>query len=107
TQAADERVLEMVMERLAQAGITSVQHNNGGTDFLILRRLGLGGRRTLGGVDSPPLKSWRRLRDYIAEFGRGDAWMHWGGLKGFGVIDAANYYTWGSEALCAGLQQSG
>jgi predicted amidohydrolase YtcJ len=104
TQAADERVLGMVMERLAQAGITSVQHNNGWTDFLILRRLALEGRLTVRVYDSPPLKSWRRLRDYIAEFGRGDAWMHWGGLKGFGVIDAANYYRWVSEASAAGLQ---
>jgi predicted amidohydrolase YtcJ len=30
-----------------------------------------------------PLASWERLRDTVAARGRGDAWLHIGGLKGF------------------------
>jgi predicted amidohydrolase YtcJ len=30
-----------------------------------------------------PLRSWRRLDALVAENGRGDEWLRWGGLKGF------------------------
>jgi predicted amidohydrolase YtcJ len=30
-----------------------------------------------------PLSTWERLRDYVAEHGRGDDLLRWGGLKGF------------------------
>ena len=29
------------------------------------------------------LSDWARARDYVAENGRGDDWLRWGGLKGF------------------------
>lgn len=29
------------------------------------------------------INNWRRLSDYIAEYGRGDSWLRWGGVKGF------------------------
>jgi len=52
----------------------------------------------------PPLPTWRRLRDYIAAHGRGDTWLHWGGVKGFGAIVERDYYRWISGAAQAGLQ---
>jgi hypothetical protein len=30
-----------------------------------------------------PLSDWERLKDEVATQGRGDAWLRWGGLKGF------------------------
>ena len=30
-----------------------------------------------------PIATWARLRDYVAEHGRGDDRLWWGGLKGF------------------------
>ena len=30
-----------------------------------------------------PIATWERLRDYVAEHGRGDDYLYWGGLKGF------------------------
>jgi predicted amidohydrolase YtcJ len=54
--------------------------------------------------DSPPLPAWTRLRDYVSAYGRGDAWMHWGGLKGYGAIQRDDYYRWVTGASQAGLQ---
>jgi predicted amidohydrolase YtcJ len=76
-----------------------------------------------------PLATWQRLRDTIAARGRGDTWLHIGGLKGFvdgslgshtaamlaPFADAPNdtglfvntpgdLYTWTSGADQAGLQ---
>uniref|UniRef100_Q01UR8 Amidohydrolase 3 n=1 Tax=Solibacter usitatus (strain Ellin6076) TaxID=234267 RepID=Q01UR8_SOLUE len=100
----DERIVEHAMDLLLRAGVTSAQHNNAWYDFLILRRLHQAGRRRIRVYDSPPLPAWERLRDYIREFGRGDAWMHWGGLKGFTVVTEPDYYRWVSGASSCGLQ---
>jgi predicted amidohydrolase YtcJ len=100
----DDRIVEQAMDALLRAGVTSVHHNNAWYDFLVLRRLHQAGRLRLRVYDSPPLPAWERLRDYIREFGRGDAWMHWGGLKGFAVITEPEYYRWVSGASRSGLQ---
>jgi hypothetical protein len=76
-----------------------------------------------------PLATWARLRDYVAEKGRGDDRLWWGGLKGFVdgslgsttawfyepyadapgtsgfmVTDSAELRTWVDSADAAGLQ---
>ncbi len=104
TREPDDRTVEQVTARLARLGVTSVHHNNGWPDFLILQRLHKAGRLRVRVYASPPLPAWRRLRDYIAEFGRGDSWLHWGAVKGFGAITAESYYAWISGASQAGLQ---
>jgi predicted amidohydrolase YtcJ len=100
----DERALEQTMASLLRAGVTSVHHNNAWYDFLVLRRLHQAGRLPLRVYASPSLPGWRRLRDYIAAYGRGDQWMHWGAVKGYGAITAEAYYPWVSGASQAGLQ---
>lgn len=100
----DSRVVEEGIAKLIRTGVTSVQHNNGWPEFLLLQRLHEAGRLRLRVYSSPPLPGWQRLRDYIAAYGRGDAWLHWGGVKGFGVITAQAYYPWVSGASRAGLQ---
>ncbi len=101
---SDDAALERLMAQLARAGVTSVQHNNSWCDLLILQRLHRAGKLKVRVYATPPLPAWRRLRDYIAAYGRGDAWLHWGALKGFGAIDGPSYYRWVSGASQAGLQ---
>ena len=100
----DDHIVEEGIAKLIRAGVTSVHHNNSWQDFLILRRLHQAGRLRLRVYASPPLPGWQRLRDYIAAYGRGDDWFHWGGVKGYGVITAERYYRWVSGASQAGLQ---
>ena len=104
TRERDDHIVEEGIAKLIRAGVTSVHHNNSWQDFLILRRLRQAGRLRLRVYASPPLPGWQRLRDYIAAYGRGDEWLHWGGVKGYGVITAGPYYRWVSGASLAGLQ---
>jgi predicted amidohydrolase YtcJ len=104
SREADDRVVEQGMAILVRTGVTSVHHNNAWFDFLILQRLQRAGKLPLRVYASPPLPAWPRLRDYIAAHGRGDAWLHWGGVKGYGVITAETYYRRVSGASAAGLQ---
>lgn len=100
----DDRAIESQIDQLVRAGVTSVHHNNNWTDFLILQRLRREGRLHLRVFASPPLDSWPRLRDYIAAHGRGDCWLRWGAVKGYGAITAARYGPLVSDASRAGLQ---
>ena len=104
TRERDDHVVEEGIAKLIRAGVTSVHHNNSWQDFLILQRLHQAGRLRLRVYASPPLPGWQRLRDYIAAYGRGDDWLHWGGVKGYGVITAERYYRWVAGASQAGLQ---
>jgi predicted amidohydrolase YtcJ len=100
----DDLAVEEGIAKLIRTGVTSVHHNNSWQDFLILRRLREAGRLHVRVYASPPLPGWPRLRDYIAAYGRGDDWLHWGAVKGYGVITAEPYYRWVSGASQAGLQ---
>ena len=100
----DNRVVEAALAKLIRTGVTSVHHNNGWPEFLILQRLHQAGRLPLRVYASPELPGWQRLRDYIADRGHGDQWLHWGAVKGYGVITAESYYPWVSGASQAGLQ---
>jgi predicted amidohydrolase YtcJ len=104
TRERDDRLLGRTMDDLLRAGVTSVHHNNLWYDFLVLRRLHHEGKLRVRVYASPPLPEWERLRDYIGAHGRGDSWMHWGGLKGYGVIRTEDYQRWAPNAAKAGLQ---
>ncbi len=92
------------MENLVRVGITSVHHNNSWHQLIVFRRLQQAGRLKTRIYASPSLPGVRRLREYIETNGRGDNWLHWGGLKGYGVITEERFYPWVSEASKAGLQ---
>jgi predicted amidohydrolase YtcJ len=100
----DDRALEAVFRRLLSAGITSVHHTGGWQDMLLLRRLRNEGRLPVRVRACTQLKSWARLRDYVAEFGRGDEWLRWDCLKGFGAMSAQECHDWIAGASRAGLQ---
>ncbi len=104
TRERDDAVVEKGLRELARAGITSVHHNNSWYDMIVLDRLYRAGRLPVRVYASPPLPGWERLRDHIAAHGRGDNWLHWGAVKGYGAIQEADYYRWVSGASRAGLQ---
>jgi len=71
------------MRHAASLGVTSVHTMGDWSDFAALRRA-----RARGGMLTRvrayvPIATWRRLADTVRVAGRGDAWLSWGGLKGF------------------------
>lgn len=115
---------EEIMRRLTEHGVTSVQHSGNWEELLVFQRLHKAGRLRTRLFAAVPLPAWTRLRDHVAAHGRGDEWLHWGGLKLFGMSLASDprpseerkpdrwsvqftlgdLYTWISGASQAGLQ---
>ena len=55
-----------------------------------------------------PISTWERLQDFVAEYGRGDDFLWWGGLKGFvdgslGSTSAWFYEPYSDEPGTSGL----
>lgn len=119
-----EREAIRVSEALLKLGVTSVQHSGNWKELLVLDGLRQQGRLPVRVYAAVPLPSWERLRDFVAERGRGDEWLRWGGLKLFqhswttrphavtnGRLDryavqptAEEAYGWFAGASRAGLQ---
>ena len=113
-----------VAESLLRLGVTSVHHSGNWKELLVLDGLRQQGRLRVRVYAAVPLPAWERLRDFVAERGRGDEWLHWGGLKLFqhrwttqphsvrnGRLDryevqptAEEAYAWFAGASRAGLQ---
>jgi predicted amidohydrolase YtcJ len=113
-----------VAESLLRLGVTSVQHSGNWKELLVLDGLRRQGRLRVRVYAAVPLPAWERLRDFVAERGRGDEWLRWGGLKLFahawttkprslrnGRLDryevqpsAEEAYAWFAGSTRAGLQ---
>jgi predicted amidohydrolase YtcJ len=79
----EDAALDAAMRHVAEQGVTSV-HNMGTWRHLeIFRRAERAGRLRTRIYSAVPISTWERLRDHVATNGRGDAWLHWGALKGF------------------------
>ncbi|MDQ6633359.1 MAG: amidohydrolase [Gemmatimonadota bacterium] len=77
------RALDSAMTYVAERGVTSVHHMGGWGDLAVFERAhAMGALRTRISA-AVPLATWARLRDTVAARGRGDDWLHIGGLKGF------------------------
>ncbi len=77
------RALDAAMAYVAERGVTSVHHMGLWDDLTVFERAhALGALRTRIHAQVP-LATWTRLRDTIAARGRGDSWLHIGGLKAF------------------------
>jgi predicted amidohydrolase YtcJ len=85
-----ERDAIQVMQSLLRLGVTSVHHSGNWKELLILDGLRRQDRLPVRVYAAVPLPSWERLRDFVAERGRGDGWLRWTGLKLF-------RHTWTSE----------
>lgn len=82
--AMNDRALEAAMTYVAAQGVTAV-HNMGSWDDLeTFARAHAAGRLRTRIYAAVPLASWERLAAYVrAHGGTGDAWFHYGALKGF------------------------
>ena len=75
--------LDAAMRFVAAQGVTSVHHMGTWSDLAVFERARRAGRLATRIYAAVPIDSWERLRDYVAEHDRGDAWLRWGALKGF------------------------
>ena len=79
----EDAALDAAMRHVAEQGVTSV-HNMGTWRHLdIFGRAHRAGRLRTRIYSAVPISTWERLRDHVANNGRGDAWFRWGALKGF------------------------
>ena len=78
-----DRAIDAAFDYLAGNGVTSVHNMGTWADLAAFERAQRTGRMKTRIYAVVPLPSWQRLRDTIAARGRGDAWLHIGGLKGF------------------------
>ncbi|HEY7895754.1 MAG TPA: amidohydrolase [Gemmatimonadaceae bacterium] len=79
----EDRALDAAMTYVAEQGVTQVDHMGTWHDLAVFERAHKTGRLRTRISAAVPLATWERLRDTIAARGRGDAWLHIGGLKGF------------------------
>jgi len=78
-----DSALARAMRHAASLGLTSVHSVDGWSDFAAARRAHARGAMLTRIRVYVPLATWRRLADTVRAAGRGDAWLSWGGLKGF------------------------
>jgi predicted amidohydrolase YtcJ len=104
TRDRDEARIQAATDRLLRAGVTSIHHNNSWHQLILFRRMKAGGRLRMRIYACPSFPGELRLKEFIDEHGRGDEWLHWGGLKAYGRIDADRYYRWISNASRGALQ---
>ncbi|HMC57194.1 MAG TPA: amidohydrolase [Gemmatimonadaceae bacterium] len=79
----EDAAADAAMAFLARQGVTSVVNMGTWHDLEIFERAQRAGRMRTRIYAVVPLASWERLRDTVATRGRGDEWLHIGGLKGF------------------------
>ena len=78
-----DRAIDAAMRYVAGNGVTSVHHMGTWEDLAAFERSHHAGQLRTRIYAAVPLATWERLRDTVAARGRGDAWLHIGGLKGF------------------------
>ncbi|MEP6990210.1 MAG: amidohydrolase [bacterium] len=83
TMAMRRRALDAAMRYVAERGVTSVHHMGTWADLEAFRRAHAEHALRTRIIAAVPLSTWARLRDEVRAHGRGDDWLHIGGLKGF------------------------
>jgi predicted amidohydrolase YtcJ len=78
-----DRAVDAAFSYLAGNGVTSVHNMGTFADLAAFDRAHTTGRMKTRIYAVTPLGQWERLRDTVNARGRGDAWLHIGGLKGF------------------------
>ena len=79
----EDKALDAAMRFVAEQGVTSVVNMGSWANLEVFTRAHREGRMHTRIYAVVPLATWARLRDVVAAGGRGDAWLHIGGLKGF------------------------
>jgi predicted amidohydrolase YtcJ len=78
--------LERAMEHAVARGVTQVHDMGGVEDWRVIelyRRTKASDKLRLRIYSFAPLADWRKAAEYKQRNGTGDAWLRWGGLKGF------------------------
>ncbi len=83
TTAERAEALRTAQQHALERGVTMVNDMGNWADLTALRQARTDGTLKIRVYELVSIDSWRRLRDYIAREGRGDAQLRWGGLKGF------------------------
>jgi predicted amidohydrolase YtcJ len=78
-----DRAVDAAMNYVAGNGVTSVHNMGTFADLTAFERARASGRMKTRIYAVVPLASWAQLRDTVKARGRGDEWLHIGGLKGF------------------------
>jgi hypothetical protein len=78
-----DRALLAAMKYVAEKGVTSVHNMGSFDDLATFERARDAGSLITRIYAITPLGEWERLRELVAEKGRGDHWLRIGGLKGF------------------------
>ena len=82
---AHDRLLDEYMRKMAAQGTTSVHNTTDWTQLLIFRRARASGRmHTRIYCAMTPLSAWKRHVEFISLQGRGDDWLRWAAVKGYG-----------------------
>lgn len=106
-----DRALAAAAQHAVERGVTQVHDMAGWESLSTYRRAYAAGNLPLRVYSVVPISSWERLRDYVAENGRGDDQLWWGGLKGFvdgslGSTTAWFYEPYADEPATAGFMTS-
>jgi predicted amidohydrolase YtcJ len=83
SEEVTDRAVDAAMSYLAGNGVTSVHNMGTFADLAAFQRAERDGRMKTRIYAVVPLASWQQLRDTVAAHGRGNSWLHIGGLKGF------------------------
>ncbi|WP_129642563.1 amidohydrolase [Peristeroidobacter agariperforans] len=78
--------LESAMEHAVARGVTQVHDMGGIEDWRVIelyRRARASDKLRLRIYSFAPLADWQKAAEYKKRNGSGDAWLRWGGLKGF------------------------
>jgi predicted amidohydrolase YtcJ len=78
-----DRALDAAIAHALSLGVTQTHHMGTWADLETFRRARNDGRLKMRAYAVVPISTWDRLRDFVAENGRGDDRLWWGGLKGF------------------------
>jgi predicted amidohydrolase YtcJ len=82
-EAKLDREVQAAMRYVASHGVTSVHDMQDFESLEAFRRAHARGEMITRIYSVIPIDQWQRLREDVAENGRGDAWLRIGGLKGF------------------------
>jgi predicted amidohydrolase YtcJ len=83
SEAELDRAMEAATRHALERGVTQVHDMAGWQSLATYQRAHARGRLPLRVYSVVPMSTWERLRDYVAENGRGDDRLWWGGLKAF------------------------
>ncbi|HSG09658.1 MAG TPA: amidohydrolase [Longimicrobiales bacterium] len=103
-----DRALAAAAKHALERGVTQIHDMAGWESLETYRRAYAADQLPLRVYSVVPISTWERLRDYVAENGRGDEYLWWGGLKGFvdgslGSTTAWFYEPYTDEPSTAGF----